>query len=422
MPLVLLLLFTLITPLLGIIQVEQGSFAPSVNKWGSANGAWLAFSVYIVFVVAGAWLASGGRMFRKDPGAGRLPVTVTTFELRRFLDIALFVNASLLFLMLFVFGGMSVLAGSVGKGEFRAELGGYGAVAYLTLKWLSPSVFALGASLYVFAGRPRGTRWKLFLLGLLTFVIGASWGFKTSGLLVLVPAFTILMWFARLRALLLPGLCAAAVIYIAYNMFDALEGGGYEAAFRFLYARLTVWQGDVAWHIWGMWRDGEPFPNYLATLRVVIGDQLFSLLTGLTRDSGEQWVLTHFGSMLTYLAGNPIEHIVYGGHNVTGTPFSEGVIAMGAAGIPVFGMLAGLVCGFVYMKVYRAIQAGRPLASAIWSNYFCWCVFAWLNGGDIVQLFHISVIVGAIAAHMLLSVCMASAKLVRDSRAQAPTH
>jgi hypothetical protein len=420
MPARLMLWFVLITPFAGIVQVENGSYGPSVNRWGHSNGAWLAFLVYAAFLLLAAHVASGGWIFRRLVAADPPRLTVTSLELRRFMVVALTINATLVALMLVAFGGLSVLSGDVGKGEFRASLGGLGAVAYLTLKWLAPSTFAMGCALHVFSGRPRRSRWMVFLLGFLTFVIGVAWGFKTSGILALVPGITVLFWHSHVRKLFWLGCFSLVAIVLAALAFDFAPGSGLEAVFTFLWARLTVWQGDVAWHIWDMWRDGEAFPNYWVTPLVAVGDQLYSALTGLTRDSGEQWVMTHFGAMLTYLAGNPIDHIIYDGHNVTGTPFSEGVIALGAAGIPVFGTLAGLVCGFVFRKINGAIQTGRPLASALWSNYFCWCVFAWLNGGDIVQLFHISVIVGAIAAWLMLSVFMASARLPRHAIAPAP--
>ena len=68
-----------------------------------------------------------------------------------------------------------------------------------------------------------------------------------------------------------------------------------------------------------------------------------------------------------------------------------------------FGLLAGIVTGVVYKRIARAMAEGRPMSAALWSNYFVWFVFAWLNAGDMAQLFHVSAIIGAVAAKLMLS-------------------
>jgi hypothetical protein len=410
-----MLLFTLVTPILGIIQVEQGSYAPSALRWGQPNGATYAFLVYSLFALLGAWVATRGALFRAMPAP-----TISAEAAKdapEFRKLALPLSLVLLALMLVAFGGAAVLTGAVGKGEFRTSFGGLGALAYLTLKWLAPCVFAFACVLFVLAGRPRSGRWALAGIGFLTFFVGLSWGFKTSGLLVVMPGFIVLLWWARPKAFLLSGLLAVAGIFLAFRMFDAGQTGIYESAFQFLFARITVFQGDVSWLMWDKLINGEDLPYYWGTPFVAIGDQLYSAITGITRADPEKWISVHYGAMLTYATGYPIEGIE-AGHSVTGTPFSEGVIALGMLGIPVFGLAAGLITGFVFNRLSAALFEGRPLSATLWANYAVWCLFAWLNGGEIIQLFHISVIVGAIAARVLLSVAMG---VVRTKRGALPS-
>ena len=413
MPLRLMLLFILAAPLIGIIRVEQGAFAPNTGLWGEPNGAAWAFAVYAAFTLLGAWRVTRGALFRRMEPLGT--PTMSIAEAREFGATALVLNLGLLFLMLTAFGGLAVLMGTVGKGEFRATLGGAGAFAYLTLKWLSPSVFAFACALYLMAGRPRSGRLTLWCIGLVTFMVGLSWGFKTSGLLVLMPGFILLLWSAPLRKFAWLGVFATLSIVVAFRLFDTLVGSIYENLFDFLIARLTVFIGDVPWYVWGRVASGEELPNYWMTPFAAIGDQAFSALTGITRDSPDEWINSHYGAMLTYLCGVPAERVIHEGHSVTGTPFSEGLIALGAEGIPVFGLLAGIITGFVFNRVRAALLEGRPLVAALWANYSVWCLFAWLNGGEIVQLFHISVLVGAIAARLLLSTVIAAVRLRRSA-------
>ena len=401
MPLRLMLYFALLTPLLGLVQVERGAYAPSVNAWGEPNGATYAFVVYALCALLGVALATRGSFFRTSRALQAPKLVVRAGVAVRYAVLAIFVNGALCAATLLLFGGLSVLSGEVGKGEFRTTLGGFGALAYLTLKWLAPVVFAFGCALYGMAGRPRSVRLPLVAVGALTFVTGFAWGFKTNALLVLLPGLMLLLWFKKPRSVILLGCAALASILFAFQLFDTLEGTLYDSALQFVLARLTVFQGDVSWYIWGLLTAGEELPDYWITPFVAIGDRLFSLLTGITRDSGEEWILAHYGSLLTYTAGYSMEGIE-AGHNVTGTPFSEGLIALGIAGVPVFGLAAGLVTGVVYRKISNALRDGRPLSATLWSNYAVWCVFAWLNGGEIVQLFHVSVLFGALASRLLL--------------------
>lgn len=411
MPLRLMIFFSLLTPLAGILQVEAGAFAANIAEWGYPNGAAWAFSVYVICVLLGAWITTRGALFESARLPAFVPLghrpTVTALQSRALIRTALMVNGVFCALTLSLFGGWAVLTGDVGKGDFRSSLGGLGALAYLTLKWFAPTVFALACAGFAFAGRPKSSRIWLSALGVITFVIGLSWGFKTSGLLVLLPGFIVLLWSASLRSIALAGGAALGAVILAFMWFDTLQGSIYGSALQFVIARLTVFQGDVSWYIWGQWREGVEMPSYAVTLLVAIGDQLFSLLTGITRANSESWVMAHYGSLLTYTVGYPIEGIE-AGHSVTGTPFSEGVIAMGATGIAVFGLVAGGISGFVFKRIANGIARRRPISVALWCNYAVWCLFAWLNGGEIVQLFHISIVVGALLARSLLQAMTAA--------------
>ena len=401
MPLRLMLLFVVLTPLAGIIQVENGAYGANVAVWGYPNGASYAFAFYGLCAFAGAWLVTRGAIF----AAPRPSVSTPTNRMRkaslRLTHIALVVNGLLCIVTLFVFGSFAVLTGDVAKGEFRSSLGGLGALAFLTLKWFAPSVFAFACAVYSFAGRPTSARPSLILLGLVTFVIGLSWGFKTSGLVTILPGLIVLLWAAPMRKIVYSILLGFGAILLAFTLFDTLEGTTYGGVLEFLLARATVYQGDVSWYIWDMWVSNTPLPDYGNTLLVVVGDRLFSLFSGITRADPERWILAHYGSLLTYTIGYPIEGIE-AGHSVTGTPFSEGVIAAGAIGVPIFGLAAGAVAGFVYRQIATALGRRNPVGVALWCNYSVFGLFSWLNGGDIVQLFHVAVIVGAALCWLVL--------------------
>jgi hypothetical protein len=418
MPLRLMLLFVLITPLVGVVQMELGSWGASVGLWGSPNGAAWAFSGYALLVVSAAAITTRGTLFeplRRAPVARRFDAAAA----HRVATWALALELAFMLLTLYLFGGLDVLSGEVGKGEFRTTLGGLGAFAFLTLKWFAPSLFALACTVHLLAGTPPQNRKWLLAGGLATFVTGLAWGFKTSGLFVILPGMFVLLWSASLLRTMGYFALALAVMAASFALFDTLEGTVYGSVFEFLLARFTVFQGEVSWYLWDLWSSGATMPDYAVTLLAAIGDRLFSLLSGITREDSEAWILAHYGSLLTYTIGHPIEGIE-GGHSVTGTPFSEGLVAGGLAGALLFGVLAGVIFGFVFRRLREALLRGRPVAIALWSNYSVWFLFAWLNSGEIVQLFHISVFFGAAVCWGMLHAVLHVAQPQRPQRPAAP--
>lgn len=204
------------------------------------------------------------------------------------------------------------------------------------------------------------------------------------------------------------------LVYILFLIFDSTENTIYSSGFEFLWARLTVSQGDVAWYLWSKYLNSDLNFEYTKTLYVAIGDRIWSTFSGITRENQELWVLSHYGSLLTYAIDYPLDGI-FDGHNVTGTPFSEGLIAGGVIGTIIFGFLAGLISGYSYKQVKIGINKQNHLQSALWSCYFVFCVFSWLNGGEIVQLFHISVFISLLLSWLLLKTVksLSNLKIVR---------
>lgn len=398
-----LVYFTLLTPLLGIIQVERGAFAWSVNETGYQNGASLAFILYGLMSLFSLFIITKGRFFRIRENI--IIREISYYNLRKLYIVVLILNVFLSLIFLFLFGGYHTIIGSVAKGEFRVSLGGFGAIAYLISKWLSPVLFAYLCALRL--NTPNSGKISnslnqlLFANAFFVFLIGVAWGFKTTAILMLMPGFIILTWNhgAELVGKLIIG--SFLIVYSLFYLFDTTDNSVYTTVLEFLWARVTVLQGDVAWYLWGQHVDNNLSFNYFSTLQVAIGDRIWSLLTGITRENPEMWILSHYGLLLTYAAGYPIEGILEG-HNVTGTPFSEGLIAGGEFGAYFFGLLSGCIIGLVYNKMISCLRKGHSISTAVLSCYFVFSVFSWLNGGEIVQLFHISVFVSILAAWLTI--------------------
>lgn len=400
-----LLMFVLFTPLYGIWLVEDGAESLSTGIAGTRNGATLAFAGYAMLLVAVAWLTANISVWPRTRLAAPVepadPATAR-YEFMYFSRRLLVVNVLFLFMMLFGFGAINVWLGTVEKGAFRANLGPFGAVPYLLTKFAVPALFAYLTVLLIRTGKERSCTWMWYLNAAVVFLGGSTWGFKTTGLFMLLPGLLILNWKLSVRRMaLFAAIFAASLVWFAL-WFDA--GADDFEVFAFLFGRLTILQGDVSWYVWGLYQDGVALPNYWPTLLAAFGDTLTGLFVSKT--SLVEWMAYHYDWMLTYLTGTSLEAIA-NGHSVTGTPFAEGVIAGGAVGVALFATVAGMLAGGLYRALGGAIRRGQPMLAALLSTYFCFHVFSWLNGGGITQLFHISVIANVVIAFCLLKLLSA---------------
>ena len=375
----------LLTPLVGIWLVEGGEYAATLGVTGYENGASIAFAAYALTVAAIALLCAGrGRTNILVPEAR--PQDDAMF--RTYGANLLVVSAAFLVLFLFGFGAIRVWTGAVGKGEFRVGLGSLGAIPNLMTKFILPALLAYAATLYRKSSKRSGLRRLLGANFALVFMIGASWGFKSTAFLVLIPALLIIYWHIGLGTLVKLALAFVFSLMAFFYLFDA-DVEDYADMQTFLFRRITVLQGDVSWFIWDQHQAGEVFPSYWPTLLAALGDKILGI-AGLSRVDFYGWTLYHYDLLITYLAGTPLDQIEEG-HSITGTPFSEGLVAGGVAGVAFFAILAGLLVGRLHAFIQRSLARGHDARAAIGATYFTFHVFAWLNGGAVVQLFHVSV-------------------------------
>jgi len=395
-----LLMFVLFTPLCGIWLVENGAESLTMGIQGEANGATLAFALYATLLVVVAWLTANMSLWpRRARTHAPEPVDPlrARHEFMHFSRLFLVVNCIFLFMMLFGFGGINVWLGTIEKGHFRANLGPLGALPYLLTKFAVPALFAYATVLLIRTGRDRRCTWLWYLNAFIVFLAGSTWGFKTTGLFMLLPGLLILNWKLPVHRLaIFAGVFIGSLV--GFTLWFDASAEDFQV-FAFLFGRLTILQGDISWYVWGLYKEGSPLPNYWPTLLAAFGDTILG--TFVSKSSLVEWMAYHYDWMLTYLSGSSLETVA-NGHSVTGTPFAEGVIAGGWFGVGLFGVVAGLLAGGLYRGLSNAIRDGRPMMAAMLSTYFCFHLFSWLNGGGITQLFHISVLANIAIAYLLL--------------------
>ena len=391
--------FALFTPLIGIFLVERGEHAVSVGLDGHPNGATIAFAAYCAVVITVAFVMARGITFapprrRLGSSAAAIQPSVGTDGNAAFVQFAkrlIVVNVFSLLLILFGFGGIRVWLGMIDKGTFRSTLGVFGSVPFLLTKFVLPALFAYATTKYMRTTRANRSRALWWTNLMLVFAIGASWGYKTTSMTMLLPALLLIYWRMNLRQLVSVAFAGVAVLVLYFYWFDsrALAAIGDVNVAQILWLRLTVLQGDVAWHVWGLYTTAEVFPKYAPTLAAALGDRLLAGF-GVSQSDLSQWMGYHYDWIINQVANLPVESTV-GGHSISGTPFSEGLIAGGLLGVGIFAVIAGALVGVLYRRLTLSIAAGTDRRTALLATYFCFNLFSWLSGGAITQLFHVSV-------------------------------
>lgn len=406
-----LVAFALFAPLTGVVLMEMGAHGPSVGRDGYSNGASIAYGFYVSVAIVVSWLVARARVNAVGTRGHSVPRMVSSGNTAAGIGlVALVINAILLQVILWGADGYTVLLGERVKGEFRIGLGEVGAVAYLITKFLAPALFAY----YVVAFRVSEVRLDfrhaiLLLMNLVVLVIlGAAWGFKTTAISMLFPALILAGWLGlSKRALFVFGTIAVAFIVAGAFYFD--DGVVLSEVLIALGIRITIVHGDVFWEIWDGYWNGVRYEGYWKTLAAAVGDRVLSAVWGVWREDWSEWVAWHYDLMLSQLVGRPPEDYFQTGTTITGTPASEGIIALGLSGLLISGVVAGTVIGLTY-RIISATILRKPAIAVAATVYFSFVVVPWLIGGGITQLFHVATLTGLLVS---LTVMTATATFLR---------
>jgi hypothetical protein len=397
-----LVLASVLLPLSGVFLMENGAFGNSIGMSGYSNGVSVAYAIYalvLLFAYFSVRLIPSGMPVKRH---------LQNDSFARYVQTIFIVYLVVLMVMLFGAGAWRVWVGQIGKGAFRATLGSFGAVAYLLTNSVIPLLTAYAAVLYKCHGRGWRDQWLLGMAFLAVLVIGSTWGFKSTGITMLLPALIVIFWGASSLRIFSAITLIMLVFIGGFYLFDqgtteATEGPS------LLFRRMTVLQSDVSWYLWNEHLSGAQFPSYFKTLMSFMGGRVFSFVSGITRETSDGWVLYHFDSLIGVLVGLPLS-VIDEGHSIVGTPFADGLVMGGMPGVIIMALFAGGLAGLLCNMLERALRRGQLYRAAFIATYFGMFCITFLRNGAAVQLIHVSTIVGMLLA---LAVCAATDTLCR---------
>lgn len=406
----------LLSPFIGIVLMERGTPALNFLTIGYrtyAAEAFLAFVVVLIATYLGLWQfvrPRGGSTaeYGLQRGYARYPTS-------RFIWLATSVIALNAFytVLLFYFAGVGkVLAGEVGRGEFRSTLGGYAVFAYLARDFLAPMAAAVVAFVYLRTSRSFRERAFLFAVLGVTSLGSAVWGYKTGALTALFPAVTILLPRLKVR-LALPMISLALAMTIAFAA--VFEGLPPREAAVFTLTRATIGAGDSPWKLWAVHDYIDAYPEYLPTLSSALGGRLGSLLGVFGERGGLEAYERSFAGTSTWVVTDyaPVEASV---SNVTSTAFGEGVMALGSPGYLLFAILGGVLLALCRRGIDSAHRDWQPAKGALVATYFTYSVWGWLNSGGLITLFNLPHVVSYFLAWSLCRLLLSMAGIAPSRR------
>ncbi len=396
---------SVLLPLLGVMRMEAGAFGNSIGMYGYPNGATVAYALY-ASVLLGAYFA-----LRIGPAVNPIVRVQRESRFGNYAKLLIILLLLLLLVMLFAFGGYAIWLGQIGKGDFRANLGRFGAVAYLLTNSLVPLLMAYACVLYRYPTQQRSWHDRRLLVVLfgLTLLIGSTWGFKATGITMLLPALIVLFWSANSGRVMAAIIAITLTIVVFFYLFDSKTDEA-AAGIDFLLTRLTTLQGDVSWQLWNQYSEEAAFPPYLQTLLVFVGDNAFSALSGIERDVLDLWADYHFDILVGQLVGLPLS-VVKEGHSIVGTPFADGLVLGGVPGVIAIALFTGLLCGVLITLIEHSLSRGQDYLSAVFVTYFGISVVTFLRNGVAIQLIQIATVVGLLLA---LAICIGLNRLASN--------
>jgi hypothetical protein len=247
-------------------------------------------------------------------------------------------------------------------------------------------------------------------------VVGASWGFKTTILFMLLPTFIVSAWNVKFRTLLVFSSMVIGVMLSAAFYFDRSDGS--ISVINALVIRATTLQGDLAWYTWDKVNQAASTPPYFKTFLSVLGDRVLEILTGANASKNYlDWASYYFGPAMTIWGGYPVEGVEAGVTNQA-TLFAESLVVGGRHFFPLVSAAFGILTGLFARWTRTAIQAGRPDSAATWATFLSLTVIPWTFGNGVSSLIYLINLVGGattyLAIHLFFARRSSSPLLHRD--------
>lgn len=394
-----------ITTTIGMILMEFGSFGRTIDQYGYFNGATFSYLFFwMIFYLCYYGVQKYNFVLNKRVvNTISTPIIYSNKYIYKLLIIIFVFTTFFLFIQLFIFNGIAVLSGTMIKNEFRTTGVSNGLLAFGLLKFYAPALGALATYFFIKTENKKKMMYVLlFLIYFDLFILGLSWGYKSSGITILFPSLALLFYKISYMKFFILFIIAISLFAFLSIQFDTsvVQINSYWDALIFVLERITLYQSEVPWKIWDSYINSVSLPNYSSTLIGLFGNAIPKLF-----NIGTDYISSNYGLVVTYFV-YPYENNILNGFNVTSTFYSESLIAFGYLGLIIFPIIGGLLAGIVVKRIYLNNKNNKPINTILLLIIFFSCIFVWMSSGGITSLFHISVFFHISMLYILLKLVL----------------
>ena len=307
-----------------------------------------------------------------------------------------------LFFQLFVFGGLDILLGNTGRGEFRTTLGFLGFLYNFFTMFLPAGIIIISSIFFKVSDKRIFFRVKIYIIFFLGLLIGILTGFKFTAILILSGGLVQLSDSLKIKYLFIIAIFFLFLMSFSAYYFMDLDP---ETALNYIFARATsvALEGTVG--VWNLFPNGGT-DSWMALL-YAFGNKLSSLITGYSTTDIE-FLKINITRLIGYLTYPKHEEALSGAFNLTVTNFGEGVYYFGKYYYFIFSIITGTILGFTIRYYFKTIQNNKILKNTMINVYMMTVLFPWLMGGVIGNLFGIPTIIYMLLLYIILKIIISN--------------
>jgi hypothetical protein len=320
-------------------------------------------------------------------------------------------NKSILFLLggifiqLFIFGGINILLGISGRGEFRTTLGFLGFFYNFLTMFLPAGIIVLTSIYYQLSPKKNKIVKKLYFIYFLGILIGVLTGFKYTSILIMSAGLVQMSSYIKYKYIILIGLLFASLTIFSAFYFMGFENG--LDAWSYVMARATSVAAEGTVGVWNIFPDGGS-DSWMALL-YAFGNKIALLLTGYNVTDIE-FLKINLTRLIGYLTYPKADEALSGAFNMTVTNFGEGVYYFGQYYYFIFSIITGILLGSFTRYVFITNKQPFIVKHTILVVYLMIVLFPWLMGGVIGNLFGIPTLVYLILLYIVLKLITSKIK------------
>lgn len=324
---------------------------------------------------------------------------------KRFIRRAFIAMILLVFIVLTLFNGIAVLKGQMDKGEFRSQMGYFGFLLAIPIKFLFPALFTRVCFGYYHNVRQyKNARINLLFIFflILCITLGLSNGDKSMTITTILCGLIALLWErTELKHILIFSSSAIILLLVGFFLFDN-SNAEMSVALNYLRLRTFSISAEAPWKIWELYRLGNLDFNYPITLANIFGAGGIELLFGVSKYSSEAYMYSFTKQMTAILYPDYKNLIISGEFNTTATAYVEGLVIAGIPGIALMGFLAGWFVSLIKNNIAESIFKEHYAKASIYIVYFVYAFLPWFQSGGITTLIHPVTLAGIFSSYFII--------------------